>query len=457
MPAVTRLVLFQWPIYPKHIVSFKQMSISNSVKIFSILSILLLIYGCSDNDDDRTENPSNENRAPTVEAVQVITGSLPLEENLTGVVRAQNQADIYPEITAPITEVAVNNGDYVDQGQVLVRLRDTEAQERLRQAESGYQIARAQVRQAEADLNQKKAMLARTEQLRSRDLETEAELENIKAEVESAEATLDLNIAQKNQARSVIEERKNELENTVIRAPINGLVGLRNADTGQQANPSTRLFQIGDPGLLKLEMVLTEAMTSYILPGQQAVISSPGSENAIESTITRISPFLNPITHTTTAEIEFSNPDNLIRPGMFVTVSIKYGESEQAILVPNNAMFYHPNYGNQGVFIAERIGLELSFEGEEPPEELIGPAPVRFVPVNVIANGRLVSGIEGIPSDSWVVTLGQNLLLRGAEQANVRPVSWDHIINLQEIQSRDLFEIIQEKMAKRSQESRAGV
>ena len=407
---------------------------------------LIKVTGCAESETAEQANRS-ANRAPTVEAVQVITGNLPLEEILTGTVRARNQADIFPQISAPITRVAANNGDIVQKGDILVQLRDVEARERLRQAEAGHEIARAQVRQAEADLNRRRLELERVRSLHSRDLETQAELENIQADVDLAEASLDLNKARMNQAHSIIEERKNELENTVVRAPVDGIVGLRNAETGQQANPSTRLYQIGDPASMKVEIILTEAMTGYIRPGQPVLISTSSIDNSVESTITRISPFLNPVTHTTTAEIEVSNPDRLLRPGMFVTVTVKYGESEKAVLVPNNALFHHPDQGQQGIFVADRVSQELSFEGEQPPRELTGTTPVRFVPVDVIAQGRMISAVNGIPNNAWVVTLGQHLLLRGAEEASIRPVEWDHIINLQQLHSRDLFDIIREKMA----------
>lgn len=424
---------------------------------FSLFAIILYVAtapGCS--DEEALSRNERSNSVHTVEAVQVLTGNLPLEETLTGSVRARNQTDIFPQISAPVLEVLANNGDAVQAGDLLVRLRDVEARERLRQAEAGYEIARAQVRQARADLQRREVTLDRIRQLRSRDLETQAELDNNKAEVASAEAALELNIARKNQARSVIQERRNELENTIVRAPVDGIVGLRNAEVGQQATPSTRLFQIGDPGSIRIEMVLTEAMTGYIQPGQPAVIRSTVSEVTMEGTITRISPFLNPVTHTATAEIELTNPDRFLRPGMFVTVSVKYGESDQAILVPNNAIFYHPTFGEQGIFIAGEPGPELRFEGDQPERGLTSPVDVQFVPVDLVARGRQISGIAGIPNDAWVVTLGHNLLLRGDSQANVRPVDWNHILNLQQIQSRDLFDIIREKMANRTRDNNSG-
>ena len=91
---------------------------------------------------------------PAVEAVQARYGSLPLTQRLSGIVEARNQIAIYPEVSAVIVEVNVKNGDMVKKGDPLVRLRDKEFQERLKQATAGYQIAVAQLKQAEARLNE---------------------------------------------------------------------------------------------------------------------------------------------------------------------------------------------------------------------------------------------------------------------------------------------------------------
>ena len=91
---------------------------------------------------------SSEDRAdqvvPGVEAVRARHGTLPLSQRLSGVVRARNQVAIYPEISAVITEVMVRNGDTVQDGQPMVRLRDKEFQDRLKQATASYHIAAAQ-------------------------------------------------------------------------------------------------------------------------------------------------------------------------------------------------------------------------------------------------------------------------------------------------------------------------
>lgn len=413
------------------------------------LCIIVTVSACGNNNpnSDRNQNRDAE-RAPTVEVIRAGYGSLPLEERLTGVVRARNQTEIYPEISAPITEIFVNSGDRVIKGEPLVKLRDTEFRERLNQAEAGYQIARAQERQAQASLNQLEVRLNRIATLAERQLESAAELEAIQAEVESARANLELVGAQKNQAASIVEERKAALDNTIVRAPTDGVVGLRNAEIGQQVNSSTRLFEIGDTDRIQVQLVLTEGMTTYIETGQTAnIFSSSMQDTVIQASITRISPFLNPVSHTTIADIEVSNKGGLLRPGMYVSVDILYGETQQATLVPNNALYNHPREGVQGVYVADALGTEYAVDEMDENEKtsILGPTRVTFVPVDVVAKGRMVSGVNGISNDAWIVTMGQNMLVGGSNQARFRMTEWEHILDLQQLHARDIFKIIEEK------------
>jgi multidrug efflux pump subunit AcrA (membrane-fusion protein) len=125
---------------------------------------------------------------PAVEAVEAQFGSLPLEERLNGIVRAANQVDIYPEISAPIEQVFVQNGDQVEAGDILIQLRDSEYRERLRQAEANLRISVAQEKQALAALGEVEAEIKRTRVLAERDVASDLELEQLEAQFESAEA-----------------------------------------------------------------------------------------------------------------------------------------------------------------------------------------------------------------------------------------------------------------------------
>lgn len=390
---------------------------------------------------------------PTVEAVVTQYGSLPLEERLSGSVRANNQIDIYPESTAPIMEVLVNDGDEVLKGQPLVKLRDFEARERLNQAQSSVDINLAQLRQTETRLAQLKTQLERVRTLAERDMQTQAELEQLNAEVMAAEASVQLSRAQVRQAESILQERENDLTLTVVKAPISGIIGQRNAEVGQMASPSTRLFQIGDLSQMRVRVTLTERMLSRIQRGMRVHVTSPAiGDTILTGEVNRISPFLNPVTHTTETEIDMPNPERLLKPGMFVNVDIFYGDSDQATLIPNNAIYRHPREGFEGIFVAPSLGQELNFmytEDQEIPQ-MVGPTPVEFRRIEIVARGRNVTAVRGVDPQTYVVTLGQNLLVDGGNSARIRRVEWEHILNLQKMQSRDLINIIRERRESRA-------
>lgn len=422
--------------------------------LFLAITFTFALAACSSDDDQGNSN--NNTTIPAVEAVQAQFGGLPLEERLNGVVRAANQVDIYPRISAPIEEVYVQNGDEVRRGDALLRLRDTEYRERLRQAEASLRINIAQRRQAEAALGEVQSQLRREQILADRDLSSEVEMEQLKARLESAEASVELAQAQVEQARSNVEEQNDALEQTIIRSPVDGTVGQRNAEIGMQVNTSSRLFTVGDLSRSKITINLTERMLSYIQRGNTVrVFSDNIPDRVFSSEISRISPFLGAGSFSTEAEIDIDNEDGSLLPGMFVTVDVLYGESEQVTIIPLSAIYRNPQSGETGVFVATSFGLEADLleelEAGASSQGLSNPTDVEFVPIEIVARGRDAAGVAGVRSGDWVVTVGQNLIFRdNSPQARVRPVSWTNIMEMQRLQPQDLLrEIMNGNVAER--------
>lgn len=414
-----------------------------TICLLCLIAVGLVLAGCSG------ESGSPQNGAggivPAVEAVQARYGSLPLTQRLSGLVKAKNQVGIYPEVSAVIVEVYVNNGDIVKQGQPLVRLRDKEFRERLKQARAGYQIAVAQLRQAEAQLKEIQAGLKRTEALTEQGLASPTELETVQTRTVSAEANVELAKARVEQAQATMDEREESLSQTLIRAPISGSVGNRNAEVGMLASGSARLFILGQLDSVRVEVVLTDRMLTYIEEQQRAEIYAPNlPSGSLIAPLARISPFLHPVTHSTEAEIDLANPGGYLKPGMFVAVDIYYGESEQATLVPLSALYEQPATGVTGVYVSqvsldrEPVGVGKLNEGQPLP--LTDPVPFEFVAVDVVAKGRMEAGIRGVEPGKWVVTLGQNLLGGKSGNARVRPIKWSRVEQLQNLQRQDLME-----------------
>ena len=425
-------------------------------RIQTITLILILLWGfigCSSSSKDQGSSLAKDNAAtvpiPAVEAVQARYGRLPLIERLSGTVRAENQIAIHPDISAPITNVGVQNGDRVSKGQVLLRLREDEYQKQYDAAMAQLRLTEARVDQAKAAMEQVRSQYSRTLKLSKKQMTSNLEVETQKAQLDGAEANYKVAQAQADQAKANLQQARISLSRTVIRAPISGYIGSRNAEVGMQITPSSQLMQLGELDKVKVLVELTEIMSGKIEVGQRVTIQPEDTTSfkPIRATISRISPFLDPVTHSTMAEIDLKNPGLKLKPGMFVSVDIFYGESQQATLVPNSALFQNPVTGETGIYVAASLGKEVKAVKTVDPNKdaiLSDPTPMTFRPIQIIARGKMLTAVSGIRSGDWVITVGQDLLI-ASPSARVRPVTIERIISLQNLQQEDLLEdIIQE-------------
>jgi RND family efflux transporter MFP subunit len=410
-----------------------------------LLSIPILFICSCERGDSRE---SGQGRLlPSVEAVQARHGALPLSHRFSGVVTARNQVDVHPEISAVITEVLVEDGATVRRGEPLVRLQDSEFRQRLVQARANHKIVLAQLKQSEVRMREASRDLERLLPLGETELASRAELETAQARVESAGADVELAQARVEQSMAAIEELEGDLAKTVVEAPLDGRVGNRNAEVGMLAGSGTRLFTLGQMDSVRVEIVLTDRMLAYIEEGQRAEVSTGGSTTS--SPLARISPFLNPVTHSTEAGIDLANPDGRFKPGMFVSVDVFYGETEEATLVPLSALYEHPATGVMGVYVT-RESLErepVDDPGTPRSTPLTDPVSFEFVPAEVLAQGRMEAAVGGVERGEWVVSLGQNLLGGETAEARVRPVEWERVQRLQQLQREDLMQEVIERLS----------
>ena len=430
--------------------------------IFLLLPAVLMFAGCgssSEDGDRRRGRRGGEQSTPSVEAVKARYGSLPLKEEMSGTVEAFNQVTITPEIEAPVEEVMAQNGEYVQKGEPLLRLQDDAYRERARQAEASLRIAKADVKSARADLKELRAQLKRTKRLAKQNFESQQQLEALRAQVSQAEAQVARAEGQMAQAQATLDERQTDLRRTVIRAPIDGQVGNRNAQVGQRVGPNTQLYTMGNLDSVRVSVDVTDRMIGRIQPGQTARISIPSAgDTVVTAEVTRLSPFISNESYSAEAEIEVPNPGGLFKAGMFVRVDVAYAESQQATLVPLSALYEDPSSNTQGIFVAPTLGTEIpietpdSYNPEDPPP-LTQPTPTRFRDVEIVAKGEQLVGVRGVGPETWVVTVGQNLLSTSADErvdARVRPLPWSRLMALQRLQDTDLLRKIlkrQQRMA----------
>jgi RND family efflux transporter MFP subunit len=408
------------------------------------------MHGCSA-DSAGGQGKGGQKLVPAVEAVQAKYGSLPLTERINGLVKAKNQVELYPQISAQIMQVFVQNGDLVKQGEALVRLRDTDLKEKLNQALASLQIAIAQAKQAEAENDRALTELKRSTALKEKNLISPTEFEDISTKGVSAEADAELARARVQQAEANVNEQKEALSQTIVRAPVDGTVGNRNAEVGMVVTPNTKLFTLGQLDSLRIEVVLTDKMLTYIKEKQRTeIFSSSIPYGSLEAPLARISPFLHPLSHSTKAEIDLANSNRALKPGMFVGVDIFYGESEQATLVPLSSLWEDPATATTGVYVCQDSLTQEPIATIDDPRGggLTNEVPFLFVPVEVIAKGRLSAGVRGIDPNSWIVTIGQDLLSEESPRAKVRMVKWERVEQQQLLQREDLIDELLKKQEK---------
>lgn len=371
--------------------------------------------------------------APPVEALPARTGALPLEERLSGLVRAANQVEVRAELEASVVAVLVESGDSVQQGQVLVRLDDEELRQQLRQAQATVRLEESGVLVARARAAELAAQVRRTRKLASDGLVSPLEVEVQEAQLSAAEAAIAQGLARVDLAKAVAEERRAALARAVVRAPVAGRVGRRQVEVGTLVTPSTLLFELGDLRRVIVDVPLTAEMLGYLEVGQPALISARalGSE-PLRASVARISPFLGAGSLSTTAELDVDNPEGRLYPGMFVTVDVLYGESQEATLVPTSALYEDPFSGARGVYVVEYGGPA---EGHALSEQ---GYPVALRSIELIAEGRGTVALGGVAPGEWVVTIGQHLLGRSGA-ARVRPTTWERVLDLQGRHREDLL------------------
>jgi len=438
-------------------------------RLASPLALLLafLTAGCG---GEAAEAP--EARPPAVEALPAKAGSLPLVRRVNGVVRADNQVVVRPEVAGRVVEVLVKSGESVRQGQPLVRLEPQGLREQVRQAEADVRLARAAAAEARAQVAELDAEVTRTRTLAAEDLVSDMALETLEARLDAAQAAADSAEARVEQSTSSLDESRFGLERAVVRAPSSGRLGRRGVEVGTIVDPGTQLFVLGDLDELVVEVPLTEGMLSFIEEGQSVEVRprgdgsgdgrGPGAAGRVfAATLSRISPFLEPGSFTTTGEIDVEG-DVALRPGMFVTVDIRYGESERATLVPASTLWEDPGSGTTGVYVVEEAdGLappadpRPRSEGRRAEDVPDTPRRVAFRPITILAEGSGLVGVEGVEPGTWVVTVGQHLLDRReadaegeAPTARVRATSWEQVIDLQELQREDLLQGFVDKQRK---------
>ncbi|HEX6163309.1 MAG TPA: efflux RND transporter periplasmic adaptor subunit [Vicinamibacterales bacterium] len=247
-----------------------------------------------------------------------------------GYVTARRKATVSSKVTGKVIEVNVEEGMEVREGQVLARLDDSTLQATLRLYRAQLEAAKRQIPESEVRLAQARVQLQRQERLRQEGLNTPNDIDNAKAEVDSLVARIASLQEQVKVAESQIALQLTAIEDTVIRAPFNGVALSKDAQPGEMVSPvsagggftRTGISTIVDMRSLEIEVDVNESYINRVRPGQPvtAVLDAyPDFE--IPANVIAVVPTADRQKATVLVRIGFKQLDPRILPDMGVKVT----------------------------------------------------------------------------------------------------------------------------------------
>ena len=195
----------------------------------------------------------------------------------TGYVTARREATVSAQITGTLTQVMIEEGEHVDQRQVLALLDDTAQKAALAQAEAPLSAARAQLVQFQAQLAQNQRDLKRAADLVGRKLVSEQAVEVARTQVETQSAQVETQKRQVELAQAGVQGAQVQLDYCTVRAPFTGVIIAKAAQVGEIVSPfsagggftRTGIGTIVDMDSLEIEVDVNESYINRVIGGQK--------------------------------------------------------------------------------------------------------------------------------------------------------------------------------------------
>src|SRR5579862_9836394 len=250
----------------------------------------------------------------------------------TGYVTARREATVSAQITGTLTEVLIEEGDHVKEGQVLGRLDDTAQRAQVAQAEAAVHAAEALLAQDQAQLAQSQRDAQRDEDLVKRNLVSQQAMEQARTQVETGAAQLQNQKKQIDLAQANLRSAQVQLNYCTVRAPFTGVVIAKAAQVGEIVSPlsagggftRTGIGTVVDMDSLEIEVDVNEAYINRVEPGQpvESVLNAY-PDWRIPSHVIAIIPTADRSKATVKVRIGFDTKDERIVPDMGVRVSFE--------------------------------------------------------------------------------------------------------------------------------------
>jgi RND family efflux transporter MFP subunit len=287
----------------------------------------LALGGCSARAEKAALSPT-PGGAPA-RAVRVAKPSARVETGLskaTGTIRSLNEATLAAKATGQVKAVRVQVGDRVKKGQALVEMDDAMTRISVANSTATTHLAEANLASAERDL-------VRATTLRGEDGIAQANYEK-------TQTARDVAAAQLAQARAGLAMAQQNLSDTVIRAPFDGVITARYHAAGDTVSsvPVTSLVGITDVDHLELRLQVPESLEPFARPGTAITGQSTIGGQKFQAKVRAKGPSIDPQNRTVEVLADVVSPDGSLKPGAIVTVDLGTFAGKGDLFLPSSAV-----------------------------------------------------------------------------------------------------------------------
>jgi len=321
--------------------------------------------------------------------------------NASGYVTPRLRATVSSKITGKVTEVLIEEGKSVKEGQIVGRLDDSNVRRDLNLAEAQLDSAKRALAETEARLKLANITLQRMKTLAEEGVESQSTLDSARADADALVAHLaqqreDIVVAQQN-----VAVKQQNVEDTIIRAPFSGMVTTKDAQPGEMISPvsagggftRTGICTVVDMKSQEIQVDVSESYIARVTPGQRVEATLDAYPDwHIPAHVILAVPTADRQKATVQVRIGFDHLDPRILPDMgvkvaFLDTSAKHTvEAPPRLLVPKAAVrhegdadyvyvFQQDHVERRAVKVAGTEGQELVLTGVSPGERVVIDGP----------------------------------------------------------------------------------
>jgi len=289
--------------------------------------------------------------ASTAETLQTVTSmrvSMPLQYRLDGAVEARQQATLSAEVAGKIEAIYFDVDDFVEQGEVILRIRDLDYRARRQQAGAALD-------EADANLQDMQLEFKRNQDLRRQKLISQAVYDKARANLKAAKA-------RQTSAAASLAQADEQMERTVLRAPYSGVVVARHVEPGEAVKPGQPIMTGYGLGELRVTAQVPQSLIGGLRQYRSAEVILLEDGVSLKVAKITIHPFANPRNHSFPVRLDLPATEIRLYPGMLVKVALTIGSTER-LMLPRQALVSRSEVN--AVYVVDADG-KLSFRQVRP-------------------------------------------------------------------------------------------